>query len=735
LSGDKLIFNRILVILLGAGLAAGSLSGCGSSENSDIASETFEESTGSESKEDSDTPELIEPEGVATNFDYASYRNIYDADVYSCVLAPSVKEYLYTSDEAFGSYGRLPGDEVLPGDVLMYSNTDELEEEKKQKLEANASKLRDYNEQMTQLYEDLYDTKKEEWLAAENAQKIHNFAPAEDSSWYEGWSSMYLPFEGRYKTTNLSRRRIEESIKEAEELHALETEYDNGVISRIDERITQAYVSSEDTGHVVSINYYVSGDQIPKNNEVMAIGNLSDKIFRTEYISTGVINKAEDIYAVVDGTRYELTYVPMEKEEYSRLKKKNDTVYSEFYVSDPDDKLKMGDFGDIIIMNKSATNVLTVPVDAVKQENGESVAYIVDGDDSTPVKVTTGIKDGMYVEILSGLSAGDKVLTEKSVSGSKKTQVLSKGSISSEFKESAYIYYPNAIWMSNPAKNGTFYINELCVAKYQHVEAGQELVKIEVVSDGVALKRLERQLQRQRERLATLNEKKSKIYSDEVDRALERAIRQRNSAIEQLTKDIAELKQYTGIVSIVSPCEGIVTDITELKAGDLIYNKTNLVQVADVSDCYIVVEDEQGRLSYGNKATVTFKGDDGKSLEAEGMVVTVNSTALSKPLQSGYALISLSKEDILQMAELGSSQASGGRWNRSRFNVSASIRSVDNVLLVPKTAVMEKNGDTFVKVNTDEGIGNYVSFVAGGSDNNNFWVAYGLEEGMEICLE
>ena len=83
----------------------------------------------------------------------------------------------------------------------------------------------------------------------------------------------------------------------------------------------------------------------------------------------------------------------------------------------------------------------------------------------------------------------------------------------------------------------------------------------------------------------------------------------------------------------------------------------------------------------------------------------------------------------------GSSQEFDGWWNRSRFKVTVQIRSMRGVLLVPKKAVKEKNGCTYVKVKNQDGKAFYQSFIAGGSDLSNYWVVEGLSEGMEICLE
>ena len=60
-----------------------------------------------------------------------------------------------------------------------------------------------------------------------------------------------------------------------------------------------------------------------------------------------------------------------------------------------------------------------------------------------------------------------------------------------------------------------------------------------------------------------------------------------------------------------------------------------------------------------------------------------------------------------------------------------------DVLLVPKSAVYTAGtGNTYVIRKNPDGSVRLDRFVAGGSDNTNYWVAYGdLTEGLEICSE
>ena len=689
---------------------------------------------GTETLAQNDEIELIDPVGVATNYDVAGYRDIYNATINSCIVAPAVEEFDYTTDEPFAKYGKLPGQEVSPEDILVYGDTTGLDESYEQLAEEIEDKIEDYEDSMSDLQEDLYDARQNEYKAAEPYMESINNMPEEGSAGYDMWARLSMPAEGSYKAAVMAREKIEQSIKEKEELFAIEQEYDSGRLSRMAANIGEAQVKSNAEGTVVGINAYMSGDYIQKNTSVIAVGDMSKKVLRIEYVSKSKVEKAEDVYALIDGKRYEVTYEVMEKEEYARLKKISDTVYSTFYLEDPNDEIPMGKFAVLVIMDESSKGTLAVMSDAVHREGQEHYCYVFDGTTSVTCPVTVGLTDGKYTEILSGLKEGDKVIVSEAVNGKDKFHTLTTGSIGSEYEGSGMLYYPSTEWIMNPAKIGTFYIKEICVEQYQQVQEGDALAKIEVISDSISIGRVQRKIQRQQERLTTLLEKKSKANPNEIDRSLDRAIESRQKAIEDLNEELADLTEYSGEVILKAPYSCIITNVTDLEEGDLISYNQKLIQIADQSQCYIIVEDQEGQLSYGNEATIVYVGEGSIKKEIKGTVVSVNKTALSKQLQIGYALILISEEDIGNIAKYGSTIGSGG-WNRNRFGVTAPIREVDNVVLIPKKAVTVYQQNTFVKVKQPDGSFTYKSFVSGGADKENYWVVEGLDEGMEICLE
>jgi RND family efflux transporter MFP subunit len=84
-------------------------------------------------------------------------------------------------------------------------------------------------------------------------------------------------------------------------------------------------------------------------------------------------------------------------------------------VANPDLRLKLGMFLDLVIHEASAAPVLLVPRSAVHTIGGQAVVYVADAPGSgrvTELPVRLGSTSGREVEIVAGLSPGQLVVTE-----------------------------------------------------------------------------------------------------------------------------------------------------------------------------------------------------------------------------------------------------------------------------------------------------------------------------------
>lgn len=731
---NKLFFKKLNICATCIVLGISTVTGCGITLGEGLEDAQAQDEISGDEYVDEEEIELLDPIGAASEYEYADYRNIYNAEVIQCVISPEVTEYQYITDEPFWKYGALPGDTISSGDVLIYGTTESVEDSIERLTDTMRISEEDHNEEITTLYENRYDAYKEEYRTSCEYMNAKNNEPKEDAPWYDGWAAGVMPLESAYKNAKLNREQIDTKISESEDLYSLEVKYNSECLSKLEGKLNQARVIADVDGVLVAVNYYSAGDYILKNSEVSAIGNLDVKVLYSQYISAKEYSQMADLYAVVDGVRYEISYEPVDQNEYSRLKQKNTDVYVPFYIEDPDNQLKFGDTAALVMVREKAEDVLCVPSDSVVTENGQHLVYLYSESGSTSVPVTTGLVGKMYTEILEGLSAGDKVLTKSAVGTAGKTMTLQKGSSYLDFKGNAMLLYPSTEWIINPAKYGDAYVNEILVEKNENIVEGQELVRLEIVADSTAIAKLERKISRQNARLATLQVKKSRNYSNEVDYALEQAIRQKQTAIARYTEELNKLREYSGVITLTAPSDGVVLNLADIKVGDHINYKANLICLADTTESILAVENNGGKLGYGKEVKVSFKGEGGIFTEVSGTVVNVSDNALSQSLKSNTALIRFDEESAAIVASTGGSVQSNNGWGRALFIVETQTCEFDNAVIIPRSAVVMKNGDTFVKVKKGDRT-ELVQFIAGGFDMQNYWVVSGLSEGTEICLD
>lgn len=700
-------YKKFLTALLSFACLAMSATGCGE-ENPAVRPEDVE---------------LMDPVGVGESYEAAARRNLYDAKVYSGLVCPYTEEYSLDNSMVFSDYGALPGDTVRKGETLLRTDT-EYADKQIENLEKTIERNRkEHEEYLVETREELEKVRGDEnfWGGAVERWALER--PDEETEEYQQWYEENQYYESRYRNAMISRQKLEEALKQRTELYQLDADYNQTLLRRLRKDKDNSTVLTEISGVAVNMQLMDQGMWIPADYPVAAVADPKRKRIRCEYILKEEINRAERVYAIVNGIYYEVEYVPAENDSDS---------YATFRLPEGAGDMELGVYVVIVVVKQSRMDVLTVPKDAVTKEEDDSFVYLLENGERVYTPVRTGMQDGVYVEILSGVEEGDKVLTAKDAPTANSTLTLQKGSVSHEFSQKGYLAYPRQEWICNPVVYGTAYFGELMVNINQPVKKGEVLFTLRVKADEVELARNEKRLQRERERLAQLQK--------EDPEKNKKAIEARQETIAELEKLIGEMKKDFAITQVKAPYDGIVTDLSmelwrrSLQDGDLLKSNQALVMLSRQDTNYIIVEDKNGMLSYGHQANITYSGADGTQRTTGGTVVTLNKASVSEELfGEGYALIRVSSEDAREMA--GSISNGEGWWSRNLYDVSVNTRKMENVVLVPRKAVVSYGSVTYVKLKQKDGSVLYQSFVAGGSDNTNYWVAEGLTEGMEVCIE
>ncbi len=724
------------ICLLLSTLLLFSMSGCGQQQVQEAAGKNIE---------------LLEPVNVVESTEKAAYRNIYNYKVYSANVMPQIQEYAYDEAMEIESCKAFWGETVKKGATLMSSSTKKIDEQIEDKeefiadmeesmaeaeatLEENLAEPREEEKRLENILDNLTKQKPAEKIPASELKDEAGNAVSDGDSVagevtnpaYEAWQREYTMWEGKFRVHAHNIDMQEESMRQRKALYELDHAYQLELLKELKESRKGNLLTSSIEGEVVAMSLQNYGTYKAEAEEpIIAVGDIETKILKTEFINKTNIASAADIYAMIDGVRYEVEYQPMDSDEYAKLTAAGKKVYSTFVLKGDCSQLEMGDFAVITLFTDKKENVLSVPKDALrKDETGYFVYVAKDGENiATPVK--TGITDGVYTEILSGIAEGDAVLVEKSIIHGGDSSTVSYGNFGTEFEGRGMMYYSEADTVRNPIEYGTVYFGEFQVAQYEHVEKGDVLATLRVVEDDIALQRNRVKLQRAQERLADL-----KADGEEKN---EDAIAAKQEEIDDITELLEEMEQDGKTTKIVASRSGIVVGLADYETETILFKDSYIADIADEGNCYIVLENTNQLLNYGNEVSITYTNNAGEQKTSQGVVANAANIGLSEALQSEISFILLPQESIADMSIINSDGDEW--WNRYRYQIQADIRQMDNVLVVPKKAVTEISGKTYVNVVDEEGNVKACSVVAGGYDTSHYWIIEGLSEGMVVCLK
>ena len=681
---------------------------------------------------------LLDPVNDSQAWEPAARRTLYDAKVYSATVFPYTEEYSFPKDVILDRFAAYPGEAVKKGSVLAYADNSKLEEEIGKKEEQILQMEEAFEEYRQEIVEALYEPQKpEEYLPGEgsvsggglpesgsvSAGDAAGGEPEKNPEYLE-WQELYLRYEGDYRILAHNNTIAQTELEQRTELYELDHEYELKQLERLKEELRKGMLISSMTGSVAAARDVGKGDYISEKDKVIAIGDPERKLLKCQYINKTTAANAVDIYALVDGRRLEIVYQPMDAEEYTRLSSLKETIYSTFELAEDTEDVSVGDFGVVVVVNDLRENVLSVPQNAVHTDAEGSFVYVMKGEGSMAVSVTTGMSDGVYTEILSGIQEGDCVLAAESMVPGEKRYTVKKGSFHSSFQGSGYLTYPSSENTRNPITYGTAFFVEYTTALYEHVEKGEVIARIRVQPDETALRRNTLRLERLQQRLAALEQE-----NKEENKKL---IASRKEEINELQELINEMTTDYGTTQIRASRSGIVIGLRDYRPEDILAADAELVEIADENTCYVVLENTNRLLQYGNRVTVSYVNRDGTPGTTTGMAANLSQTGTGSGLLTEYSLILLPSQEVGNIAA-GMPDQSG--WiMRVPIKVEAVIREMEQVLVVPKEAVWEAEGQTYVLVEED-GVISPRSFIAGGYDASHYWVVDGLTEGMKLCLK
>ncbi|HCS73641.1 MAG TPA: hypothetical protein DIW17_07190 [Clostridiales bacterium] len=315
----------------------------------------------------------------------AAQRDIYGSTSYSGRLkASSEVEVLPKTSERIISINVKEGQRASAGQIIMTLDSNSLQASIK-KAEAQVASAQ--------------ASLKNNQIALEAARKTYE----RTQTLYEAGAVSQTDLDNAQDTYNSLQSGAAEAAVAQAEASLLEMQEQasyctitapvNGVIGRIDVAVGD-YVTTAKTVAVISD---------PQQLEVKIMVGESDisKIQLNSQVDVYVNAISEDAFA---GTVTSIASV---------LESNSDMYPVTVTIDNSEGKMKSGMYAKVLIDTSGAQSALSIPLSAVIPSNGVEVVYTVtDENKAKRVEVTTGISDETYVQILSGLKAGEKVVTK-----------------------------------------------------------------------------------------------------------------------------------------------------------------------------------------------------------------------------------------------------------------------------------------------------------------------------------
>lgn len=240
-------------------------------------------------------------------------------------------------------------------------------------------------------------------------------------------------------------------------------------------------------------------------------------------------------------------------------------------------------------------------------------------------------------------------------------------------------------------------------AELDHIEKAEEL-RVEQITEPDGNEKLIIGINRTQEDLNWENTKRS--YEQKIADAKER---------------IEELEEVGNVIEVYSPATGLVITTRGYATGMEVADGDYLAHIIPVDEYYVSTDKRTDQYGFGMELTFKHRGG-----EAIGTIVSADSKVLYGNLDAHEVIISVETNETVTQDDLNDTRG---------LTVDDNLKTVENVVLVPKAAVTVEGDEYFVTVLKEDGSLLKTEFIAGGGNTDYYWVLDGLTEGTQILMK
>lgn len=332
------------------------------------------------------TMQIKETVGKETQTAVAKRMDIKKMELYDAQIAPRTTELSFPTNGQFDRYEVELGSFVKQGDIIARTQEKQLKEDIK-RLEESIEEL-SYN----------YNNNVKRYETRIRILKLE-------------LESITLDV-GTKTNKKIDKDRQTLLLEHEKERYVLELNRQKKTLANLKSKIGANRIVAPHDGVVVYLAPLSEGNYVNDSTNYVAITDESVYTMVCKYMSALTVEKKLHVYGVKDNKEYDLTYVPMDNNVYSKLVSSGQPVYSSFIIDTPDDNMQYSDGARVVTLSEEANQVIAVPKLAIRSDTvGKYVYQKVDGKKvKTYIKV--GITDGINIEITEGIKEGDVVYVE-----------------------------------------------------------------------------------------------------------------------------------------------------------------------------------------------------------------------------------------------------------------------------------------------------------------------------------
>ena len=340
--------------------------------------------------------ELVEATTDLPQLITVSAGDISKGEYYDGEINPSMQVLQFPRRGTFLEYRALLGDTVEKGQVIAVTQP-EYEQQIEDLTEVIEGLRTDYNNAIIN-YDNELETNA--WRAGQLREVIEMMDPE-----MEGFDDICISFEMILSEGEKIKVQKRQYMEKAEK----EIAFQESKLARMQAKNESNIITAPEAGTITYLADLKVGDGVGVNTYPIVLADTGKCLVQCEYINESKMERMEFSYAVKDGKRYELQYVPYEDGEYQRKNAKGEGVYTFFEVINADESIQFGEDIKVVTVEEYRQNVLVIPTDCIHRKEGKPFVYLDNNGKKETVFIEIGIADDFNTEVLTGLREGDKI--------------------------------------------------------------------------------------------------------------------------------------------------------------------------------------------------------------------------------------------------------------------------------------------------------------------------------------